>query len=405
MAGRDPHEPGRTATTLELLFDLVFVVAFATASSEFAHRLAEGHVAGALGAFAFVVFAVSWAWINFSWFASAFDTDDWAVRIAVAVQMVGVAVVALGIPAVFESIDEGAPLDIAAVVAGYVIMRLAMLALWIRVAVQDPAHRRAAVAYAIAIAVAQIGWVSVAALGLPLGAGVAAIVPLYLIEMAGPVVAEAGRGGTPWHAHHIAERYGLLVIITLGEVVAGTVAALAAAISEQGWSVEAAGLAVGGIGLAVALWWSYFTTPSAQALRHRGATAFVWGYGHLLVFAALAAVGAGLHLAALAIEGHAPGVGPGGVALAVAIPVAVLLVAILLLDTALLEHFDLLHAALVVAQLVFLGTAVAAAEAGAPLSAWLALVLLGPVSLVVAYETVGHRRKARALRRLAERRG
>ena len=28
MLGRDPHEEGRTATTLELLFDLTFVVAF-----------------------------------------------------------------------------------------------------------------------------------------------------------------------------------------------------------------------------------------------------------------------------------------------------------------------------------------------------------------------------------------
>jgi hypothetical protein len=35
-----------------------------------------------------------------------------------------------------------------------------------------------------------------------------------LIEMAGPVIAGRGKGGTPWRAHHIAERYGLLTIIT-----------------------------------------------------------------------------------------------------------------------------------------------------------------------------------------------
>ena len=32
--------------------------------------------------------------------------------------------------------------------------------------------------------------------------------------MASPVIAERRKGGTPWHAHHIAERYGLLTIIT-----------------------------------------------------------------------------------------------------------------------------------------------------------------------------------------------
>ena len=48
MTGRDPHEPHRSATPLELLFDLTFVVAFAVAGSEFAHMLAAGHVGAGL---------------------------------------------------------------------------------------------------------------------------------------------------------------------------------------------------------------------------------------------------------------------------------------------------------------------------------------------------------------------
>ena len=52
-------------------------------------------------------------------------------------------------------------------------------------------------------------------------------VPLIAIELAGPLIAETRYGGTPWHPHHIAERYGLLVIICLGEAILGTVAALA----------------------------------------------------------------------------------------------------------------------------------------------------------------------------------
>src|SRR3954454_11972665 len=92
--GRDPEEDHRASTPLELLYDLTIVVAFGTASDELAHYLAEGHAAAAIGGFVFASFAVSWAWLNYTWFASAYDTDDWVFRIATMVQMAGVIVLA-----------------------------------------------------------------------------------------------------------------------------------------------------------------------------------------------------------------------------------------------------------------------------------------------------------------------
>src|SRR6195952_1370774 len=87
MTGRDPGQAHRAATPLELLFDLAFVVAFGQAADQMAHLVAGGHIAPGLGAFVFAMFSVCWAWINFSWFASAFDTDDWFFRVATMVQM------------------------------------------------------------------------------------------------------------------------------------------------------------------------------------------------------------------------------------------------------------------------------------------------------------------------------
>ena len=98
MSGRDPHEPHRVATPLELLFDLTFVIAFGIAANEFAHEMAEGHIGAGLAAFAFATFAICLAWINFSWFASAYDTDDWIYRLMTMLQMVGVIILALGLP-------------------------------------------------------------------------------------------------------------------------------------------------------------------------------------------------------------------------------------------------------------------------------------------------------------------
>jgi low temperature requirement protein LtrA len=111
MAGRDPDESHRVATPLELLFDLTFVVAFGMAADDLAHFLAEDHVKPAIIGFCFATFAISWAWVNFSWFASAFDTDDWVYRLTTMLQMVGVIVLALGLPAMFDSIDQGEHVD------------------------------------------------------------------------------------------------------------------------------------------------------------------------------------------------------------------------------------------------------------------------------------------------------
>jgi low temperature requirement protein LtrA len=108
------------------LYDLTFAVAFAVAGEQLAHLLAEGHFAAGLIGFVLAVFAVCWCWINYSWFASAYDTDDWAFRVATMVQMVGVIILALGLPPVFRSIDADHTIDNSVTVAGYVVMRLSI---------------------------------------------------------------------------------------------------------------------------------------------------------------------------------------------------------------------------------------------------------------------------------------
>src|SRR5690606_30107873 len=121
MRGRDPRQEHRAATPLELFFDLTFVVAVSQAASQLHHALAEDHVGSGLAAYAAVFFAFWWAWMNFTWFPSAYDTDDVPYRLLTLLQMAGVLVVASGVPAVFENGD------FTLVVIGYVVMRLAMV--------------------------------------------------------------------------------------------------------------------------------------------------------------------------------------------------------------------------------------------------------------------------------------
>lgn len=396
MTGRDPHEPGRAATPLELLFDLTFVVAFGIAASELSHALAADHVGVGLTAFLFATFAVCWAWINFTWFASAYDTDDWVYRLTTMVQMVGVIILALGIPAFFASVEHGERLANEVIVAGYVVMRIALVGQWLRAARQDPAHRSACLTYATVITVAQIGWIASIFLPLSVVAGLIVFVVLGLVEISGPMLAEKRRGNTPWHSHHIAERYGLLAIIALGEGVVGTVASLSAIVAEHGWTADAIYLVVAGTGLTFGLWWIYFAVPAGDLLHARRELSFVFGYLHIPLFAAIVATGAGLHTAAYYVEDHSE-IGSIGTVFSVVIPVAVFVVLVYVLYALMVRTWDVFHVVLLVLTAGVLVGAVVAAAAGVPMAVCLLIATLAPVVSVVGFEVVGHRHAAAAI--------
>jgi low temperature requirement protein LtrA len=392
MSGRDPHEPHRVATPLELLFDLTFVIAFGVAASQLAHMLASGHVGAGLAGFVFATFSVCWAWINFSWFASAYDTDDWVYRLTTMLQMVGVLVLALGIPQVFSSIAEGRHVDSRAMVAGYVVMRVAMVIQWLRAATQDPARQAACLTYAAAITVAQVGWVAIAIVNSSLGVTFILVAGMVGIELSGPLLAEKRMGGTPWHAHHI----GLLTIIALGEGVVGTVASLSAVVAEQGWTTDAVLVAVAGTGLTFGMWWVYFVVPAADLLHAHRERSFGYGYLHIMVFGSIVATGAGLHAAADYIE-HKSAMNSIATVLAVAMPVGVYICAVYGTYLLLTRAWDGVYASVVLITLSLLGAAVGLASAGVSTPVCLLVVTAAPAAVVASFESHGHRRTAHAL--------
>jgi low temperature requirement protein LtrA len=312
MIPRSRDEPHRTATPLELFFDLVFVVAVAQASSALHHGIAEGHAAEALVSYSLVFFGIWWAWMNFTWFASAYDTDDIPYRLLVFVQMTGALIVASGVEPVFRDRDLTIP------VLGYVIMRVAGGIQWMRAAKSDPVHRPAALRYRMGISLVQFAWVIL--LFIPRSLQLPGFILLALVEVLIPVWAERA-APTPWHPHHIQERYGLFTILVLGESILSTSVAIQSAADAGAMNAGLVTVIAGALLIVYAMWWLYFYQRVPQIMTSFR-TAFSWGYGHFFIFAATAAVGAGLAVVIDQVTHHAE-ISAAGAGMAVALPSAI----------------------------------------------------------------------------------
>jgi low temperature requirement protein LtrA len=96
-----------------------------------------------------VFFAIWWGWLNFTWFASAYDSDDVPYHLLVLLQMGGVLILAAGVPAAFEH------QDFFGITLGYFVMRIGLVAQWVRGAVENPDGRTTATRCVVGVAVVQ----------------------------------------------------------------------------------------------------------------------------------------------------------------------------------------------------------------------------------------------------------
>ncbi|MDC1142987.1 low temperature requirement protein A [Planctomycetota bacterium] len=319
MKARDPQEEFRSATTLELLFDLCFVVAIALAAHSLHHAVMHEHFGQGIAGYITVFFAIWWAWMGHTWFASAYDTDDAPYRLCVLIQMVGVLVMAAGIPRAAETQNFGI------ITLGFVIMRIGLIALWVRAGRAHVEGRAAAYRFAAGLAICQIGWVVLWHVVPDRTAYMIGFGFLVVVELLVPVWA-ASKIELPWHAHHIAERYGLLTIIVIGESVLAATMGLQAAIDSSEITAQLWSAIIGSPLIMFSMWWLYFLLPAPELLTSLKRS-FIWGYGHAPIFASAAAVGAGLAIAA----DHASGKGHIStlvVGLSVGVPVAIFLLTV-----------------------------------------------------------------------------
>jgi low temperature requirement protein LtrA len=186
------------------------------------------------------------------------------------------------------------------------------------------------------------------------------------------------------------------VIIALGEGLLGTAAALGALIEVTGWTKDAAMLGLAGVALAFGMWWIYFVIPCGDLLAAYRRRSFGWGYGHIILFAAIVGVGAGLHAAAYLLEDHSE-LSATATVWTVVVPLSVYYVCVYGLYSALTRTLDPLHSWLIGVTALVIAAAVGLSVAGASLPVCLLVLSLSPWVSVVGYEVSGHRHNAEVL--------
>lgn len=247
LSARDFDEEGRAATPLELLFDLVVVIALSPIAAALHHSHSEGHLWFGSLHFVMSFFTIWWSWMLFVWLSSGFDNDDLVYRLLVFLMMIGAIIVA----ASANAFSEGGAL--VPVWVGYLLMRAGYLLLWCRVAFHDERYRSTAVFLVSGQVLLQIGWIAFAWFGQ--SDSYSLFFALVAAEVLLPVIVFSKKGSC-WHPEHIQERFGLLFIIILGEVLVGTVS------ETQLWLAErvpgAGALALTSFTTCFLLWWLFF---------------------------------------------------------------------------------------------------------------------------------------------------
>ena len=301
----------RSASKLELFFDLAFVLVVA----ELATGLTEDLTLPGVLTFAGLYATVWWSWVGSTLYANRFDHDDVLYRLY---KLGGMAAV-IGLAA---CATEATGERMGVFVGCHLLLRAVLLLQYHR------AYRHVAVArplarlYMTGTGIGALLWA--VSLLVPRPVTFALWAAALLVEALVPLVATRSSNDVPLHVEHLPERFALFVILVLGE----SVASVAHGLRDASWTPSALPVAVLSFVLAAALWWSYFDLAGARAKRlldevggeRSEGSHDTYVFAHLPLTLGLAAVGAAIELAVVESgEGEVPTVTrlllAGGVAL------------------------------------------------------------------------------------------
>jgi low temperature requirement protein LtrA len=282
-------EGERSATWLELFYDLVFVATVAMLGTRL---VADTSVTGWFSYAAYFLL-VWWLWASHTFYADRYDTDDLVYRFLAGGQMVAIAILA-------ASVSTGPSGSTVAFAAAYAAARVLLLLLYARAYRYVPATRRLVRGYLTGFGIGAILWIASIFVPEPLRFWLWGLA--LTIDLGTPFIMRRAQAAAPLDVSHLPERFGLFVILVLGETIVAVTVGLGHV--EWQWSTTIAGVA--GLAIATGLWWIHFDNVDGRVVRRRGGgTAWqptVWIYSHLPLVVGLAMVGVGVEHAIVASD-------------------------------------------------------------------------------------------------------
>lgn len=269
----------RKVSWLELFSDLVFVVVI----SQLAHYLAE-HIAleGVLG-YGLLFIATWWAWIGGTFYNERFETEDISYRIFTFLQMLPVAAMAIFVHGGLGDTSVGFALS-------YALDRVLIILLWLRGGWYEPRFRPVSNRYAAGFIVSVLLFIS--SVFVPARARFVLWGIALFIDLVTPIATLRIQARLPRLSESkLPERFGLFVLIVLGEALVGVIQGLAASPKLT----PLLGL-TGALGMALVfgLWWVYFDFVARRPPKRGFLPPLAWNYLHLLLVIGIAAISAGV---------------------------------------------------------------------------------------------------------------
>jgi len=255
MASEDSGRPllgavmrdGGTVTSLELFFDLVFVLALTQCTTLVAADATWLRLAHAI----LILAVLWWSWVSYARLTSVVNPEEGTVRLVMFAAMAGLLIAAISVPGAFAA-------DALTFAIAYAVVRTAHIVLFLVASRENPGLRRSVNGLAVSTAIG-VGLIVAAAFA-PSGLRVALWIAAIVIDAGGPFL--FGADGWTLVPSHFAERHGAIIIIALGESI---IAIGAGATGHVDAGVIAAALL--GMVIAAALWWTYFDVVAIVAER------------------------------------------------------------------------------------------------------------------------------------------
>ncbi len=275
---RHAHGETRKVTWLELFYDLVYVAVLI----QLGNVLSEDVSWAGVLRFAVVFAPIWWAWTGITFYMNRFVVDDLWHRLLIYLQIVAIAVLGISVEQAFGTLTMQFAL-------AYAAIRLILVLLYVRTWRSEPATRPLTQRYVIGYMIGIVLWVISAFLPAPWAA---------LLWMAALLI-EIGNVFTPRtralqtllppDPHHMRERYGIFVIIVLGESFIKTITSA----SGLALNPEILAFSLLGIFVVVALWWLYFNDVETTVIKPAHWAPYAWIYAHLPLTLGLTAFGVG----------------------------------------------------------------------------------------------------------------